>query len=79
MDLFLPDYGLTAWSLLITANLVLSAIAIYKLAYMPLNSTTKITWLMAILILPFVGSAVYFQFRKMKRAGRSKQAVKSSY
>jgi len=69
MELYLPDFGLILWNLLILAHLILCSIAIFKIVNDPsLERRLKFICMLAIIFVPLIGAVVYLiYYRKDKR------------
>jgi predicted membrane channel-forming protein YqfA (hemolysin III family) len=68
MELLLPGFGLLFWTLLVPFFIVLPLLALVSLLRATFNdSTTKLIWLIVILLVPVAGSLFYFFIGRRQR------------
>ena len=77
MDLFAPDLGLIAWSLLWTMHLILCIIALIKLAAdNSIQFLIKLVFLVGIIFIPVIGPLTFLSHqRKTSLKKAEKRAV----
>jgi cytochrome bd-type quinol oxidase subunit 2 len=71
MEILIPGVGLIIWTALALVNIIFCIIAIIKLSKHSIDPVIKSIWLLAIILLPFIGALTFFAF---KRRGKLKTA-----
>jgi uncharacterized integral membrane protein len=72
MELLQPEMGLIVWMVFAILLLVLPIIALFSLLKSTFNdSTTKLIWLLVILLVPVAGSLLYMLIGRRQRLKRS--------
>ena len=68
MELLLPDMGLLFWTIFLSLIILLPVIALFSLLKSIFkDSTTKLIWVLVILLGPFAGQIFYFFIGRRQR------------
>lgn len=67
MELISPESGLFVWSVLILIALLLPVLALISILKNRFNDNDKLIWVLVVLLLPFLGSILYFIMGRSKR------------
>ena len=65
MEILTPEYGLIFWTAFSLASFLLMLIAIYSILTSDFkDKRTKLIWIIGVIILPVVGSMIYFKSKR---------------
>ena len=68
MELLLPDMGLLFWTIFLSLIILLPVIALFSLLKSIFkDSTTKLIWVLVILLVPVAGPILYFFIGRRQR------------
>ena len=68
MELLLPDMGLLFWTIFLLLIILLPIIALFSLLKSIFkDSTTKLIWVLVILLVPVAGPILYFLIGRRQR------------
>ncbi|WP_296316961.1 PLD nuclease N-terminal domain-containing protein [Winogradskyella sp. UBA3174] len=67
MDLITPELGLLLWALFVLLILVSPVLALISILKNKFNNNEKLIWVLVVILLPFVGSLLYFIIGRSKR------------
>ena len=68
MELFSPDMGLLFWTIFLSLIILLQVIALFSLLKSIFkDSTTKLIWVLVILLVPVAGPMLYFFIGRKQR------------
>ena len=68
MELLLPDMGLVFWTIFLLLVILLTIIALFSLLKSIFkDSTTKLIWVLVILLVPVAGPMLYFFIGRRQR------------